>query len=55
MSWKAEVARSKGNELFRAGSLEEALQSYALALQHAPADTITFANRSLVNLKLGRW
>ena len=54
-SWKAELARSKGNEHFRAGRYEEAIGSFSAAIKEYAQDYISYTNRCASFMKLKRW
>ncbi|XP_068638382.1 TPR repeat-containing thioredoxin TTL1-like [Aristolochia californica] len=49
------AARSKGNELFKAGKLSEACLAYGEGLDHVPQNAVLLCNRAAARSKLEQW
>lgn len=54
-AWRAEIARSKGNDQFRAGRYEDAVASFSAAIKESERDHISYTNRCAAFMKLKRW
>lgn len=49
------LARSDGNELFKASKFGEASAAYGEGLQHDPQNSVLLCNRAACRSKLGQW
>ena len=49
------VERVKGNEFYKAGDTERAIECYTMALKAYPVDAPSYANRALCKLKLRQY
>ena len=49
------IDRMRGNEFYAQGEYSCALECYGRAIETYPADPASYANRALVNLKLGNY
>eukprot|EP00878_Enallax_costatus_P029852 GHUV01032415.1.p1 GENE.GHUV01032415.1~~GHUV01032415.1.p1 ORF type:complete len:194 (+),score=58.04 GHUV01032415.1:399-980(+) len=51
----AEVARCRGNDLFRCGQYADAVEEYSLAIGLHPEQVACYTNRAAAYLKLKQW
>jgi DnaJ family protein C protein 7 len=49
------MARTQGNDLFKAGKFAEASIAYGEGLKYDPSNSVLYCNRAACWLKLGRW
>ncbi|RLM97723.1 TPR repeat-containing thioredoxin TTL1 isoform X2 [Panicum miliaceum] len=49
------MARTQGNDLFKAGKFAEASIAYGEGLKYEPSNPVLYCNRAACWLKLGRW